>query len=77
MAKNVDKIAEALGVTGVREIPDMGGGAFGMGRFAAVLSARLAPSQERRPGRPSDPLCESISTAELQGEPDAGSGPAA
>jgi hypothetical protein len=56
MAKNVNKIAEALGATVVGEIPDMGGGAFGMSRLAAILRARLEPSQGRRPGRPSDPL---------------------
>jgi hypothetical protein len=56
MAKNVNKIAEALGATVVGEIPDTGGGAFGMSRLAAILRARLEPSQGRRPGRPSDPL---------------------
>jgi len=56
MAKNVNKIAEAFGATVVGEIPDTGGGAFGMSRLAAILRARLEPSQGRRPGRPSDPL---------------------
>lgn len=56
MAKNVNKIAKALGATVVGEIPNTGGGAFGMSRLAAILRARLEPSQGRRPGRPSDPL---------------------
>lgn len=55
MAKQVDKIAEALGATVVEEVLDTGGGAFGMARLAAVLKARLEPGQGRRPGRPSDP----------------------
>ena len=56
MAKNVNKIAEALGATVVGEVPDTGGGAFGMSRLAAILRTRLEPGQGRRPGRPSDPL---------------------
>jgi hypothetical protein len=56
MAKNVTKIAEALGATVVGEVPDTGGGAFGMSRLAAILRTRLEPGQGRRPGRPSDPV---------------------
>ena len=50
MAKNVNKIAEALGATVVGEVPDTGGGAFGMSRLAAILRTRLEPGQGRRPG---------------------------
>jgi hypothetical protein len=56
MAKNVNKIAEALGATVVGEVPDTGGGAFGMSRLAGILRTRLEPGHGRRPGRPSDPL---------------------
>jgi hypothetical protein len=56
MAKNVTKIAEALGATVVGEVPDTGGGALGMSRLAGILRTRLAPGQGRRPGRPSDPV---------------------
>ena len=56
MAKNVNKIAEALGATVVGEVPETGGGAFGMSRLAAILRTRLEPSQGRRLGRPSDPV---------------------
>jgi len=41
MAKNVTKIAEALGATVVGEVPETGGGAFGMRRLAAILRTRL------------------------------------
>lgn len=55
MGKHVQKIADALGATVVGQVPETGGGAFGMARLAAVLKARLEPGQGRRPGRPSDP----------------------
>jgi hypothetical protein len=55
MAKNVKKIAKALGAKMGPAVPDTGGGTFGMARLAAVLAARLKPSQGKRPGRPSDP----------------------
>ncbi|MFQ5694661.1 MAG: hypothetical protein ACE5HB_01580 [Terriglobia bacterium] len=55
MAKNIQKIADALGAHVVGHMPDTGGGAFGMARLAAILRSRLAPGQGRRPGRPSDP----------------------
>ena len=56
MAKSINKIAEALGATVLGEVPETGGGAFGMSRLAAILRTRLEPGQGRRPGRPSDPL---------------------
>jgi hypothetical protein len=55
MAKNVNKIAIKLGATVKSQVPDTGGGAFGMSRLAEIVTARLQPSQGRRPGRPSDP----------------------
>ncbi len=56
MAKNIQKLAEALGARVVGQVPETGGGALGMARLATVLRARLEPGQGRRPGRPSDPL---------------------
>lgn len=58
MAKDIERIAEALGATIVGQVPDAGGGAFGAARLARSverLRARLVPSPGKRPGRPSDP----------------------
>jgi hypothetical protein len=55
MAKNREKLAELLGAKFVEELPDVGGGAFGMARLAHLLHQRLTPSQGERPGRPTDP----------------------
>jgi hypothetical protein len=55
MAKNREKLAELLGAKIVGQIPDVGGGAFGMARLAHLLHQRLTPSQGERPGRPTDP----------------------
>jgi hypothetical protein len=55
MAKNMNTIAKKLGATVKGEVPDTGGGAFGMARLAQILTSRLQPSQGLRPGRPSDP----------------------
>ena len=55
MAKNREKLAVLLGATIVNEVPDVGGGAFGMARLAHLLHQRLTPSQGERPGRPTNP----------------------
>jgi hypothetical protein len=55
MAKNREKLAELLGAKLVGEVPDVGGGAFGMARLAHLLHERLTPGQGERPGRPTDP----------------------
>ena len=55
MAKNVKKIAKALGAGIGQPVPNTGGGAFGMARLAALLGDRLKPIRGKRPGRPSDP----------------------
>ncbi len=55
MAKNREKLAELLGARIVGQVPDVGGGAFGMARLAHLLHQRLTPSQGERPGRPTDP----------------------
>lgn len=54
MAKNRKKLAQLLGAKIVTEVPDVGGGAFGMARLAHILHQRLVPSQGARPGRPTD-----------------------
>lgn len=54
MAKNRKKMATLLGAKIVGEVPDVGGGAFGMARLAHILYQRLTPSQGERPGRPTD-----------------------
>ena len=54
MARNREKLARWLGVKLVGEVPDVGGGAFGMARLAHILHARLTPSEGERPGRPTD-----------------------
>ena len=54
MAKNVRKIAEALGAKIGEPVSDTGGGAFGIAWLTAELCSRLEPIQGKRPGRPSD-----------------------
>lgn len=55
MAKNREKLAKLFGAKFVGEIPDIGGGAFGMARMVHLLHQRLTPSQGERPGRPTKP----------------------
>ena len=55
MAKRMDRIAKKLGAKGKGQVPDTGGGTFGMNRLARILSERLQPSMGLRPGRPCDP----------------------
>ena len=52
MAKNVNKVAKKLGAKVQGQIPDTGGGAFGMARLAEILTARLQPSQGLRQATP-------------------------
>jgi hypothetical protein len=54
MARNREKLARLLGAEIVGQVPDVGGGAFGMARLAHLLHQRLTPSQGERPGRPTD-----------------------
>ena len=55
MARNRKKLAALLGAKIVGQVPDVGGGAFGMIRMAHILHERLTPSQGERPGRPTNP----------------------
>lgn len=55
MARNIKRIAKALGAKVVAQVPDMGGGAFGAARVAAEvegLRERLQPGKGR--GRPTN-----------------------
>src|SRR5437763_779023 len=57
MAKNVDTIASQLGAKVTAQLPEVGPGAFGAARLAAIvqqLQSRLVPSQGRRAGRPTN-----------------------
>jgi hypothetical protein len=49
------EFAELLGAKIVGEVPDVGGGPFGMARLAHLLHQHLTPSQGERPGRPTNP----------------------
>jgi hypothetical protein len=49
------EFAQLLGAEIVGEVPDVGGGPFGMARLARLLHERLTPSRGERPGRPTDP----------------------
>jgi hypothetical protein len=55
MAKNRATLAKLFGAKFIGEIPDVGGGAFGMARMAHILHEQLTPSQGQRPGRPTNP----------------------
>lgn len=55
MSKDSKKWAELFGAKLVCEVPDVGGGVFGMARLAQIMRERLAPSQGERPGRPTNP----------------------
>jgi hypothetical protein len=54
MDKRIARIGKAAGARHVGTLPNSGGGAFGMARLAQMLHARLAPSNGKRPGRPSN-----------------------
>ena len=52
MTLDPKKVAARLGAEHVGQMPDVGGGIFGMARLAAELKERLEPAPGRRPGRP-------------------------
>jgi hypothetical protein len=54
MEKWIAEISKRTGAKHVGKLPDVGGGAFGMGRLAKILHDRLAPSAGKRPGRPTN-----------------------
>ncbi len=49
------EFATLLGAEIVGEVPDVGGGPFGMARLARIIHQRLTPSRGERPGRPTNP----------------------
>ena len=48
MAKHREKLALLLGAKIVGEVPDVGGGVFGMARLARILHERLSTNQRDR-----------------------------
>lgn len=56
MARNVKRIAKKMGAKLIERLRDVGGGAVGAMRMAALLQDRLQPGQGERPGRPSVPI---------------------
>ena len=54
MPKDPKGFADLLGARIVGEVPDVGGGPFGMARLARLMHQRLTPGQGERPGRPTD-----------------------
>src|SRR2546423_15672027 len=59
MPKDPQEFADLLGATIMGEVPDVGGGPFGMARLARLMPQRLTPGQGDRPGRPTDPTWDS------------------
>ncbi|MCI0463371.1 MAG: hypothetical protein L0Z62_41065 [Gemmataceae bacterium] len=55
MPLDPQEFARLLGAEIVGEVPDVGGGPFGMARLAHLLHQHLTPSQGERPGRPTNP----------------------
>src|SRR2546426_2535646 len=55
MSIDPQEFARMLGAEIVGEIPDVGGGPFGMARLARILHRHLTPSRGERPGRPTNP----------------------
>jgi len=58
MSIDPQEFARMLGAEIVGEVPDVGGGPFGMARLAHIMHERLTPSRGERPGRPTNPNWE-------------------
>src|SRR5690349_8117688 len=54
MVKDPKEFAALFGAKVVGEVPDVGGGPFGIARLAHIMHRRLTPSRGERPGRPTD-----------------------
>ena len=54
MPKDPQEFADLFGARIVGEVPDVGGGPFGMARLAHLMHQRLTPGKGQRPGRPTD-----------------------
>ena len=59
MPTDPQEFADLLGAKIIGEVPDVGGGPFGMARLARLMHQRLTPGQGERPGRPTDASWES------------------
>jgi hypothetical protein len=59
MPKDPREYADLFGAKVVGEVPDVGGGPFGMARLARLMHQRLTPGAGERPGRPTDSTWES------------------
>src|SRR5947208_16938798 len=59
MPNDPQEFADLFGAKLIGEIPDVGGGPFGMARLAHLMHQRLTPGQGERPGRPTDSIWES------------------
>ncbi|HJT77777.1 MAG TPA: hypothetical protein VJ739_11300, partial [Gemmataceae bacterium] len=58
MPLDPQEFARRLGAEIVGEVPDVGGGPFGMARLARILSQCLTPNHGERPDRPTNPSWE-------------------
>ncbi len=54
MPRDPQEFADLFGARIIGEVPDVGGGPFGMARLARLMQERLTPGQGERPGRPTD-----------------------
>jgi hypothetical protein len=66
MVKGIEKIAERLGAKVICQVPDVGGGAFGMARLAGIidsLQARLRPTETGWVHHPKVPMSEQTQRA--------------
>ena len=55
MSLEPQEFARLLGAEIVGEVPDVGGGPFGMASLARLLHQQLTVSRGQRPGRPTNP----------------------
>jgi hypothetical protein len=55
MSIDPEEFARMLGAEIVGDVPDVGGGPFGMARLAQIMHKCLTPSHGERPGRPTNP----------------------
>lgn len=71
MTIKIADLAEKLGAEIVGTVPDDLAGAFGVGKLAQALRARLEPGLGKRPGRPTNPSWSKRSKVPLAVETEA------
>jgi hypothetical protein len=54
MPKDPQEFADLFKAKIVGEVPDVGGGPFGMARLARLMHEQLTPDEGRRPGKDED-----------------------